>query len=106
LTSKVIVCVKYKGKNFATLNSSLLDVVYCGVLQLEKPYSGVCFGHVMSKMCQYVINENVVCQGMKEVYLKKAQSTFQKTITWTKKSSKGKQEWEATCRDVGYFHEN
>jgi hypothetical protein len=58
LTSKVI-CL-------ATLNSSLLNIVFCGVFQLEKPYLGVCFGHVMSKVCQYVTNEDVVYQCMKE----------------------------------------
>jgi hypothetical protein len=31
---------------------------------------------------------------MKEVFLKDAQSTLQKTITWSKKSIKGRQEWE------------
>ncbi len=51
LTSKVIACVKDEGKNLATLNSSLSDVVFCGVFQLERPYSRVCFGHVMSKVC-------------------------------------------------------
>ncbi len=73
LTSKVIItCVKDKGKNVATLNSSLLNVFLCGVFQLERPYLGVCFGHVMSKVCQYAIDEDVVCQGMKEISLKKA----------------------------------
>jgi hypothetical protein len=98
LTSKVIACVKYKGKNLATLNSSLLDIVSCGVLQLERPYSGVYFGHVMSKMCHYAINENVVCQNVKE-----AQTTLQKVITWTKKLNQGRQEWEATCCEAGLF---
>jgi hypothetical protein len=51
MTSKVIVCVKDEGKNLATLNSSLLDAIFCGVLQLERPYLRVCFGHVMSKVC-------------------------------------------------------
>jgi hypothetical protein len=66
LTNKVITYVKYEGKNLATLNSSLLNVVSFGVLELENPYLGVCFGHMMSKVCQYATNENVVCQGMKK----------------------------------------
>jgi hypothetical protein len=100
LTSKVITCVKYKGKKLATLNSSLSNAISCGVLQLERSCSGVCFGHLMSKVCQYATNEDVVCQGMKEISLKEAQSTFQKTIMWMKKSSKGRQEWEATCHEI------
>jgi hypothetical protein len=31
------------------------------------------------------------------VSLKDAQSTLQKTITWTKKLGKGRQEWEVAC---------
>ncbi len=38
LTNKVIACVKEKGKNLATLNSSLPDVVSCRVFQLERHY--------------------------------------------------------------------
>jgi len=34
---------------------------------------------------------------MKEVSLKDAQSTLQKTITWIKKLVKGRQEWEVAC---------
>ncbi len=100
LISKVIACVKNEGKNLATLNFSLSDVISCGVFQLEKPYSWVYFGHVLSKVCQYAINEDVVCQGMKEIFLKKSQSTFQKTIMWMKKSGKGRQEWETTRHQV------
>jgi hypothetical protein len=42
----------------------------------------------------------VVCQGVKEVSLKEAQSTFQKTITWMKNLSKRKQEWEVVCHEA------
>ncbi len=35
-----------------------------------------------------------------KVSLKDTQFTLQKTITWTKKSGKGRQEWEAPCREV------
>jgi len=39
--------------------------------------------------------------AMKEVLLKDVQATLQKTITWTKKSSKGHQEWEKDYVEVG-----
>jgi hypothetical protein len=38
---------------------------------------------------------------MKEVNLKDAQLAFQKTITWTKKSKKGKHEWEKVYHEAG-----
>jgi len=37
---------------------------------------------------------------MKEVSLKEAQSTLQKTITWMKKLSKRRQEWEVACHEA------
>ncbi len=78
-------CVKRESKNLATLNSTLSIVVSCDVFQLEKPFCGTCFRHVLWKVCHYATNEKKVHQGMKEVSLKDAQSTLQKTITWTKK---------------------
>jgi len=50
LTNKVLTCVKDKGKNLATLNFALSIIVSCDVLQLQKPFSSTCFGHVMSKV--------------------------------------------------------
>jgi hypothetical protein len=90
LTNKIFACVKDKGKNLATLNFALSNVVFCDVFKLETPFSSTCFGHVMSK----------VCQCMKEVYLNDAQFIFQKLIIWTKKSSKGRQEWEVPCVEI------
>jgi hypothetical protein len=84
--------VKDKSKNLTTLNLTMSIVVSYDVLQLEKPF----LAHVISKVCLHVTNEEKVCQGMK-VSLENPQSTLQKTITWTKKSSKGRQEWEAPC---------
>ncbi len=47
------------------------------------------------------MNEVNVGVGMKEVNLKDAQAAFQKTITWNKKSGKGKLEWEKGCHEGG-----
>ncbi len=44
----------------------------------------------MSKCCQYATNDLKVCGGMKEVLIKKVQSSLQKTITWTKKVGRTK----------------
>ena len=42
-----------------------------------------------------------MCKGMKEVSLKDAQKSLQSCITWTKKSGKGRQEWDKACIDAG-----
>lgn len=39
--------------------------------------------------------------SLKEVSVKDAQATLQKTITWTKKSEKGRLEWNKACIDSG-----
>jgi hypothetical protein len=68
---------KDKGSNLNTLASTLLQVVNCEPFQLTSPYVDACFGHVMSKTCEYVILDDLVCVGMtKLVLLKIARSTL------------------------------
>jgi hypothetical protein len=47
----------------------------------------------MSKACQYAINDTKIGVRMKETNAIEAQSDLQKTITWTNKLGKGRQEW-------------
>jgi hypothetical protein len=42
--------------------------------------------------------------GLRKVSVKEVQSGLQKTITWTKKSGKGKQKWEWACFESGMQH--
>ncbi len=39
-------------------------VVSCEVLGLLAPFVMACWGHVMSKCCQYAIDESKVCVGL------------------------------------------
>ena len=64
------------------------------------PYVGICFGHAMSKACQYTTIDDSVRQYV-EVSIAKAQGFLQNTVTWTKKSDKGRQEWDRACVDLG-----
>ncbi|KAJ7552447.1 hypothetical protein O6H91_06G055400 [Diphasiastrum complanatum] len=102
LTSRIIGYVKDEGANLNMMTNALIFVVDCEPLNLCEPYAGTCFGHVMSKCCQYATNDAKVCAGMKSmISLKEAQSSLQQTITWTKKSRKGRQEWTKACIDSG-----
>ena len=101
LTDKIVACVKDEGANLATFERALQLIVSCDILGLAKPFSSACFGHIMSKVCQYATNDEQMCKSMKEVSLKNAQKSLQSCITWTKKSGKGRQEWEKACIDVG-----
>lgn len=101
LTNKVIVYVKDKGINLNMFTFALTNVVSCELLQLPSPLNGTCFGHVMSKAHQHAINDTKFGVGMKEVSVVEAQKTLGKTIIWTKKLSKGRQEWEFACKEIG-----
>ena len=59
-----------------TLERALQLTVSCDVLDIKQPYVGVCFGHVMSKACQYATDDDKVCREMKELSLKSAQAAL------------------------------
>jgi len=82
LLDKVIEYVKDERSNLNTLIFALTFIVSCFTLQQTCPFVGSCFGHAMSKVAQYVTNDNNVYVGFLEVSLKKTQSSLQKTIIW------------------------
>jgi hypothetical protein len=81
LSLQVIANVKDEGANLVTLAFVLSSMVSCSVLGLPSPHASICFGHIMSKVCQHATLDEKVCVGMKEVSIKKAQVALQKTIT-------------------------
>ncbi len=98
LMHHVIAFMKDESNNLSTMATTLLSIIICQPLKLNQVYEGTCFGHVMSKVCQY---DNKVYKGLMQVDVKDAQAILQKTITRTKKSSKGRQEWEKVCIECG-----
>jgi hypothetical protein len=48
--------VKDEGSDFNTLAATLFIIVFYEPQQLETPFARVCFGHAMSKACQYATN--------------------------------------------------
>jgi hypothetical protein len=71
LLDKVIAYVKDEGSNLNSLIFSLTSIVSCSIFQLACPFVGSCFGHAMSKVVQYAIDDTKVCAGLSEVSLKK-----------------------------------
>jgi hypothetical protein len=59
------------GSNLNPLTYALYIVVSFEPLQLETPFARICFGHVMSKACQYTTNE-----ALKEIFLKDAMKLY------------------------------
>jgi hypothetical protein len=64
--------VKDKGGNLNTLTNVLTNIISYFPLLLAKPYAARCYGHVMSKCCQYAINDLKMFARMKEVSIKDA----------------------------------
>jgi hypothetical protein len=60
--------------NLNTFTRTLTNIVSYVSLLLPQPYVISCYGHAMSKCCQYVINDLKVCDGIKEISIKEAQS--------------------------------
>jgi hypothetical protein len=76
LTNKVIAYVKEENTNLNMLAFALTSVVSCELLQLPSPFSGTCFGHVISNACQHAINDIKLGVGMKEVNVVEDQSAL------------------------------
>lgn len=61
LRHKVICTVKDEGSNLATMTRALKNIINCDALGLSEPFQGSCFGHAMSKACQYATSDDKVC---------------------------------------------
>jgi len=72
LRNKIIAYVKDEGSNLNTLTNALKFVIKCETLGLEERFQGTCFGHVFSKVCQYVTINNKVFKNLKHVFIKSA----------------------------------
>jgi hypothetical protein len=68
--------VENESLNLNTLVFAPSIVFSCESLQLDTPFIGTCFGHGMSKTCQYFTNDVKLCVGIKEMALKNAQQTI------------------------------
>jgi hypothetical protein len=72
LNTHVLAYVKDEGNNLATMTSTITFVVSCEVLGLSTPFVGSCWGHVMFKCYQYVIDDSKVCANLFFISIKKA----------------------------------
>jgi hypothetical protein len=71
LITQVIAYVKGKRGNFSAMTTILIFVVSCQALRLTTHFVGACWGHAMSKCCQYATNDNKVSLRL-IVYIKEA----------------------------------
>jgi hypothetical protein len=98
------IALKDEGTNLSTMGVVMHSIIDYEPLKILRVCEGMCFGHVMSKACQYATNDDKIYVGLKNVNVNKTHSKLQKTITCTKKSKKGRQEWERACFENGMWH--
>ncbi len=91
--------MKYEGSNLQTYASALNIIVSCHILTMSEPFDASCFGHALSKACQYVTIDDKIAYNLNYAFIKSTQANIQKCITWPKKSSKSKQTWDKACID-------
>jgi hypothetical protein len=101
---KVIPFVRDEGNNLGTMAITLWSIIYCDTFKLLWVYEDICFKHVMCKTCQYVTNDDKVSTSLTLVSMKDVQTSLQKIIIWTKKSRKGRHEWEKACIENEMWH--
>jgi hypothetical protein len=61
----MITFVKDEGNNLTSMAITLCSIVHCCPLKLQRVYEGACFSHIMSKICQYVTNDEKVIISLK-----------------------------------------
>jgi hypothetical protein len=85
LTFKILCYVKGEGTNLGTMTTTLKSIISCEAFNLLAPLDGACFGHAMSKIIQYAINDDKVSKDLGPINVKSMQTSLQPCITWPKK---------------------
>jgi hypothetical protein len=101
LNAKIIAYVKDEDNSLPTMIIALVFVVFYEVLGLVEPFTRNCWGHAMSKCCQYATYDTKVFVGLMLISIKECQFILLKTTTWTKKSGTGRQEWKKSWLNIG-----
>jgi hypothetical protein len=70
LTQKIMAYVKDEGSNLATYPQALKAIVSCVDLDTTEPFDGSCFGHALSKVCQYATFDEKVAHGLSYASIK------------------------------------
>jgi len=62
------------AQQLQSLLASLCSIVDYELLNLPHIYEGICFGHVLSKACQYSTNDDKVSIGLRQMSVKYGQT--------------------------------
>jgi hypothetical protein len=67
---QVIAFGKDEGINLSIMVATMHSIINYEPLKILRVYEGTCFGHVMSKACQYATNDDKISIGLKNVSVK------------------------------------
>ncbi len=70
LNACVLAHVKNERSSLLTMISTLTSLVYCEVLKLLAPFLRTCWGHAMSKCCEYATNGSKIYVGFTSISIK------------------------------------
>jgi hypothetical protein len=79
----VFAYVKNEGNHF---HHSLTSLMSHGILGLSTLFVGSCWGHAMSKCCQYATNDSKICVGLTSI-------SIYKNICFVKNHHFDKEKW-------------
>jgi hypothetical protein len=99
LQGRCIAYVKDEGGNLQTMTAALKSSVDSRAIYdcLTEPFDGDCWAHANSKACSFALKDEHVANDLKKVSVANTRKVMQATVTWTKKSGKGKIQWEQSC---------
>jgi hypothetical protein len=79
--------VKDEGTNFTNMTTTLKSIISCETLSLPIPFDCAYFKHAMSKVVQFVTNNDKISKNLALNNVKSTQTSFQYCSTWPKKLS-------------------
>ena len=89
------------GKNLQTMADATDKVAACTALGDKTPGRNDCsmhfFGGSIGAALNAPVDNELGLLGLGKYKIKPAQQCFQKTVTWTKKSSSGARKWSQSC---------
>jgi hypothetical protein len=101
LIEKIVVYVKDEGSNLQTCASAMNSIISCNSMGLLEPIDGLCFGHALSKVCQYATTNKNMFTNLSYTSIKRCSKCHLEMYYMTQKMGKGCQAWDKACMDTG-----
>jgi hypothetical protein len=88
------------------MSISLTSIVFYEVLKLVKPFIENCWGHAMSKCCQYITNDTKAFVSLMPISIKKCLIFCKRQSLGPKKVGRGDKNGKKLVWKLVYTHAN